>query len=112
MSESSYGVSDPYILNFDHAGKEFFSAATIALCTAAGIFSKHVYDFLSQGSQPATVHSTFRALLRSVALAIILSPIVVGAFMNELKQIGSPIFAIIFAYQNGFFFQTILQQKK
>ncbi len=112
MSESYYGLSDVNILNFENFEEELFSAAIIALCTAVGIFSKHMYDLLSNVSQSATGYTTFSALLKSVALSLLLCPIVVGSFVEELKQIGSPIFAMVFAYQNGFFFQTIFQPKK
>jgi uncharacterized membrane protein len=109
MKEGNYGLSDSSTLTFTDITKDLFSATVLAVCTAMGIFSKNLYDLMTR-SQADRVGMSFRALLKSVVLSVILAPIVVISFLDQLKEFSSPLFAIVFAYQNGFFFQTIIQQ--
>jgi hypothetical protein len=104
---TSFGLQD--IPPIDSLKKELMFAAIAAISTATGIFSKLVYDYI-MGSfdDHSSNKKLFRYGIKSAIISLIVTFAVLGSFMNQLIEIQSFIFSIVFCYQNGFFFQTII----
>ena len=93
MSEQQYGFEGTDVFTLEYAAKDLRAAGILATCSTLGIFSKHIYD-LMQSSAPSREVVSFRALLRTFAISLILSPVVLISFIDQLKQFSSPIFGI------------------
>jgi hypothetical protein len=83
----------------------------LAGCSLLGIFSKSTFDALSQRRNWGHATSALvEALAPSNLLrAIIVCPIVIISFYQSIQQIGDFLLIGLIAYQNGFFFETVLK---
>jgi hypothetical protein len=78
-----------------------------------GILSKRLFDAASQPGKGSTFNVLIEALSPlSLIRSIVVCPIVIITFYQSLKQIPDLILVGLIAYQNGFFFESILQGKE
>lgn len=71
-----------------------------------GMVAKAFYDNIVKNERPPSVN--WALFLRpEIALPLIVSPMIFGAIYGFLKDNPSNIGALIFAFQNGFFWKTI-----
>jgi hypothetical protein len=82
-----------------------------AIATAAGIFSKILYDTINRPPSPEPAVNSKRRLTRGLLTSVLLAPVVVATFLDEIILMQNAILAAVFAYQNGFFFQSLSQEK-
>lgn len=104
---SVHGINDlPSVYSIK---KDIFFAAIAGIAAAAGIVSKVIYDFLL-GVYPNIkgTKKVFALGLKSVCISLLLMPVVLGPFLNDLFMTKSVVFSMIICYQNGFFFQTVI----
>lgn len=88
-------------------------ATGLSLSCILGIVSKLIFDKLNQKFR--TSRSFRRNLvdaLKSAAVAIIVSPIVIVGVYGLLEKVDDTILLLLIGYQNGFFFQTVLGKKE
>jgi hypothetical protein len=76
--------------------------------TTLGIVSKMLFDILWPDASAKGASLNWKHGLA----AMLVAPIVVFGVFETLIKIESTIIAVLFCYQNGFFFQTILEKKK
>lgn len=71
-----------------------------------GMVAKAFYDNIVKNERPPAVD--WALFLRpEIALPLIVSPIIFGAIYGFLKDNPRNIGALVFAFQNGFFWKTI-----
>ena len=78
-----------------------------------GIISKRLFDAASQRTKASTL-SVLSDVLSPLSLirSIVICPIVIISFYQSLQQIEDMILIGLIAYQNGFFFETILHSRE
>jgi hypothetical protein len=78
-----------------------------------GIISKRLFDAASQRTKSNTLSVLIDALSPlSLIRSIVICPIVIISFYQSLQQISDMILIGLIAYQNGFFFETVLQSRE
>ena len=79
-----------------------------------GILSKSIFDALRQKNKKETfTQQLIRSLSPgSLLRSILISPIVILSLYNSLQQISDSILIGLIAYQNGFFFETVLKSRE
>jgi hypothetical protein len=86
----------------------------VGLGCVIGILGKSIYDDLpSMDSQMSYRQLFSRALApKRVVTAAIACPLTILAFQGDLGRVTDPMLLAVLAFQNGFFFQTILKPPK
>jgi hypothetical protein len=78
-----------------------------------GIISKRLFDAASQRTKGNTLSLLNEALSPlSLIRSIVICPIVIISFDQSLQQISDMTLIGLIAYQNGFFFETVLQSRE
>ncbi|MCK1357353.1 hypothetical protein [Bradyrhizobium sp. 199] len=85
----------------------------LASGAVVGIFSKIVFDLLSATDEIilkllASRLSLFRSILRGLFFPLMITPIVLMSLYGKLDASNSDLLNFLFAYQSGFFFQSIV----
>lgn len=85
----------------------------VSVATVIGVWSKAAFDVATKTNPEPTfkqvISDSFSA--RRLFAPLLVSPIVIGAFYNDLKMQTDLFLMFIVAYQNGFFWKTILSRK-
>lgn len=84
-------------------------ASVLAASCVVGILSKFIFDRISRRYK--TNFSLTGAIVNSakaVVVAMIVSPIIIVGLYGLIEKVEDPILLFLIAYQNGFFFQTVL----
>lgn len=85
----------------------------LASGAVVGIFSKIVFDLLSATDEAilkvlTNRLSLTRSILRAFFFPLMITPIVLMALYGKLDATNSDLLNFLFAYQSGFFFQSIV----
>lgn len=104
----------PEFYGFDPAttGSILLRASIVAVGTMAGILSKAIYEELQKATDD---DFDLGAVLlgavttRRFVIALVVAPIVILAFLKALDDISSHLLVGLMAYQNGFFFRTVIE---
>jgi hypothetical protein len=75
-----------------------------------GIFSKGALGAVMQTRERGTVLTLLATALspKNLVRAIVVCPLVILSLYHSLQQIGDTVLVALIAYQNGFFFESIL----
>jgi hypothetical protein len=85
----------------------------LSACSLLGIFSKSILDAVSQHkSRRDRLVFTDVFNLRSLLRAIVVCPVVIISFYQSIQAISDLMLVGLIAYQNGFFFETVLQDRE
>lgn len=90
------------------------TSAVLALATFLGILSQQLYTELSRSSEETfSPVEFFKSFFRrkSFWIAVIVCPIILIAVYKGVGQTTDNLLGYLFAYQNGFFFKTILERQ-
>ena len=115
LMSSIYLLSD--ILLFDHAG--FLPAITssiilkniiIGLSTFLGIASRHLLKKLEKEKSQINIIDVLKNFFKTKDLwiSIIICPVILVTVFKSVEQVPDNLLAYLFAYQNGFFFNSII----
>jgi hypothetical protein len=86
-------------------------AGILSIATVLGVVSRGIYDELER---IPSRHIGFRRLIKLATaskpfwVAILISPILMLAFYESVREISNGFLVGVMAYQNGFFFRSIL----
>jgi hypothetical protein len=85
-------------------------ALLLAVATLIGILSQHVYVALNTPDSQHSVWAVLRTAVssRSLWISLIVSPLVLLTVFKAAADLPDGLVAYLFAYQNGFFFKSIL----
>jgi hypothetical protein len=86
-------------------------SALIVAMTLGGILSKNIYDQISGiTDQPVSILKVLASLYQQGRLwiSVIVCPLVVLGFYDSVVQMKSMTLLALFCYQNGFFFESII----
>lgn len=87
----------------------------LSVSTIIGILSKITYDLIRETKEKEfSITKVFKNAISSKQawLAIILCPIIILSFYTSIEQIRNNALVAIMAYQNGFFFKSILKKNE
>ena len=78
-----------------------------------GMLARGLHDYIQRCSSINIIMAT-RRVMNSTAflMAIIVSPIVFFAIYNSTAQVPDNIVALLLSFQNGFFWQTVLEKSE
>jgi len=84
-------------------------ASILATSCVIGILSKFIFDRLSKlyKTKVSFIGSLTNAF-KAIVIAMIVSPIIIVGLYGLLEKIEDTILLALIAYQNGFFFQSVL----
>jgi hypothetical protein len=91
-------------------GNIFNRNVVLALSTVLGIFSRHMFrDVEKHKSQKVNILSVLKNAFTSKALwiSIFVCPVVLVGVFKSVEQVPDNLLAYLFAYQNGFFFESL-----
>jgi hypothetical protein len=99
-------------LGFDEVGSAVpTKPLLLSGCSLLGIISKRLFD--AAGKSRTTLAAVLESVLAPVTLirAIVVCPIVIISLYSRLQEINDIFLVSLIAYQNGFFFEAILQTR-
>ena len=87
--------------------------ATIFTVTLLGIWSRAVHEKVTNSTRRSVRLILTKSLTdRTFFMAALVSPIIFGAAYSVTKDAPDTVMALVVAFQNGFFWRTVLQREE
>lgn len=108
LSPTFYGHQD---FDFAHEGLRHLVTAG---CIALGVFFRSAHKVVTNVSQTAPWKVLLASIFRpkTVAIAMLISPVVFALIYSAIDALPSLFVAALFAFENGFFFQTLFASRE
>jgi len=110
INNSQHGLVDGAI----NKHNQLIKGCLISFATLLGIVSRIIYNKINTIKEESIniITILFESLKsKEFWIAILISPIIIGAFLKTLDSINSYPLLMLISYENGFFFKTIFEKK-
>jgi hypothetical protein len=86
--------------------------AIFSLSTFLGVLARSIYEVLTRPKAPKTYREVFAGAVtpNRLLLALVISPIVIGAFYKTIRLTDDVLLILVSSFQNGFFWKSVMRK--